>query len=222
MKGEFRYRLQYEKTDLVRYISHLDFVRVINRAIRRSGLPVTYTQGFNPHPVFKIAMPISVGVTSECEYMEIDLDENMDSQMIMDKFNSILPGGINIRKVLLQDGNLPDFNKITTACYRVCVEMTYANIPNIEAFMNLNEILILKKSKSKEQEVNIRPSIHHLSIEKTEGRFIDFIIEVSAGAAFNLKPELVIAAMKKYIEGFDYEFMQVHRLQLLSNSVQLI
>ncbi len=222
MKGKFRYRMCYEKGEQVRYISHLDFVRVINRAIRRSHLPVTYTQGFNPHPVFRIAMPISVGVTSECEYMEIDMEEYIEPQKAADAFNAIMPQGLNIKGACLLHEALQDFNAITTARYRVCVEMTNENTPDLVSFMGLDEVVMLKKSKSKEKEVNIRPDIHELTIDSKEGNIICFNIEVSSGSSYNLKPELVVDAMKKHLDAFDYTFLQVHRLALLTDGKALM
>ena len=81
MKGNFTYRLKYAKSENARYISHLDFVRVLNRTIKRSNLPVTYTEGFNPHPVMVVAMPIGVGATSEDEYIDIDFDNEKIDQV---------------------------------------------------------------------------------------------------------------------------------------------
>ena len=90
LKGNYTYRLRYEKTPAVRYISHLDFVRVLNRTVRRSGLPVTYTEGFNPHPVMMVAMPLSVGVTSEDEYIDIVIKqlEILDPKIIVNRITS--------------------------------------------------------------------------------------------------------------------------------------
>ena len=93
MKGNYTYRLLYEKGVNVRYISQLDFVRVLNRTVRRSGLPVTYTVGFNPHPVMTVAAPIPVGTTSVYECIDIDFDE---------KHRAVTPG----QSAVLYDGDI--------------------------------------------------------------------------------------------------------------------
>lgn len=222
LKGEFRYRIKYTKENPVRYISHLDFVRVVNRAVRRSGLAVTYTEGFNPHPVFKVAMPISVGVTSEYELMDMDFDSFTEPEIIENSFNSVMPDGIRITDVRLINSDFIDFNKINKARYRVCVELKSDKTPDIESFLRKDDIIVLKKSKSKEKQVNIRQDIHHLSIESKNTKYVSFIIEATAGNNNNVKPELVISAMEKYIEGFNVEFLQVHRLKMMADSGELI
>ena len=65
------YFLRYEKTENVKYVSHLDFVRMFGRALRRAHLPIAYSEGFNPHPLLTFALPLSVGYTSECEIIEL-------------------------------------------------------------------------------------------------------------------------------------------------------
>ena len=64
------YVLKYKRDERVKYISHLDFVRLFHRTVRRAGVSFLYSQGFNPHPIMTVAMPLSVGVTSDCEYLK--------------------------------------------------------------------------------------------------------------------------------------------------------
>ena len=87
------YVLKYSRDERVKYISHLDFIRTFHRTVRRAGLLMSFSQGFNPHPVMTIAMPLSVGVTSDSEYIKIGFQEDYSEQEIMEKLNVSLPVG---------------------------------------------------------------------------------------------------------------------------------
>lgn len=222
MKGKFTYRFLYEKNEAARYISHLDFVRLMGRALRRAALPVTYSEGYNPHPVMTVAMPISVGVTSQCEYIDIGLDESLKPSEVMERLNRVLPDGI----VMLAAKQLSEedlkFKAVDSAVYLVKVELKRELQVELSSFLSHDTIVVSKKSKSAVKDVDIKRDIRAVSIVHQEGRFIDFEVEVSAGGNYNLKPELVIAAMEKYIPGFEAEFVQVHRLQLLAKGDMLM
>ena len=77
-------------------MSHLDFVRMFGRAIRRAKLPIAYSEGFNPHPLLTFALPLSVGYTSECEILELVLSEDVPSREVMERLNEVLPEGVKI------------------------------------------------------------------------------------------------------------------------------
>lgn len=222
MKGKYTYRLRYEKTNDVRYISHLDFVRVLNRTVRRSGLPITYTEGFNPHPVMMVAMPISVGVTSEDEYIDIDFDEAVDEKTVMQRFNEAFGGGIVVSAVKRIGEDDLSLKKLNGAKYRVIVEQKGDKVPDIEAFLARDTIVVSKKSKSTIKDVDIKKDIKELKIVCVDGNYITLDMYVPAGNEYNVKPELVVDAMDKYIDGFDVLFVQSHRTALLCDGKQFI
>ncbi len=222
LKGKYTYRLNYEKTDAVRYISHLDFVRVLNRTVRRSDLPVTYTIGFNPHPVMVVALPLSVGTTSEDEYIDIDFDEKVDEQVVLQRFNKAFGGGIKVKRVkCLAEGDL-SFKKLNEASYKVTVEQAGETVPDIDAFLGLDSIVVSKKSKSAVKDVDIKKDIKRLEIIKSEGNYIQLSMTLPAGNEYNLKPELVVEAMGKYIPGFEAVFVQSHRVALMADGRSFI
>lgn len=222
MKGRFTYRLKYEKNNDARYISHLDFVRLIGRALRRAELPVTYTQGFNPHPVISVAAPISVGVTSECEYMDIGFDEALPVCELVDRLNRVLPSGIVVHKAKVLDPDDCKLSAITSARYLVKTEMKNTTPPGLDSFLGLSEIIVSKKSKSGVSDVDIKKGIYDLKLVSHDGLFADFEVEVAAGSGFNVKPELVFEAMQKYLPGFKIEFMLSHRLSLMAKGKALM
>ena len=89
-----RYLIKFTKEENIKFISHLDVLKTIQKNIRRAGLPVEFSQGFNPHMNTSIAQPLSVGVYSSGEYMDMILTTEMDEQEIVDKLNATAPSGI--------------------------------------------------------------------------------------------------------------------------------
>ena len=92
----YKYRAQLTKGDEIRYISHLDYAGVMERAIRRAKLPAAYTEGFNPHLKMSFASPLSLGVTSDAEYMDFELTKPLCQPEIFDKLAAALPPGIRL------------------------------------------------------------------------------------------------------------------------------
>ena len=205
------YYLRYKRDERVKYVSHLDFVRVFGRAIRRAHIPVAYSEGFNPHPLLGFALPLSVGYTSECEIIEIVLSEEMDPAEIMEKLNGVLPSGIEI--VSAHEGK-SNMKKLDIATYNVYPEKTPSGVC---AFMEMKEIFIEKKTKSGVKEVDIRPDIKDMKV--TLGKIE---MTLSAGSRANLKPEVVIAAMNKYIEGYNSGECFYHRKQIYDADMNII
>lgn len=95
----YKYRAQLTKGDEIRYISHLDYAGVMERAIRRAKLPAAYTEGFNPHLKMSFASPLSLGVTSDAEYMDFELTKPLCQPEIFDKLSGALPPGIRLIKL---------------------------------------------------------------------------------------------------------------------------
>lgn len=102
-----RYVIKFTKESSVKFISHLDLMRTIQRVIRRADLPMEYSKGFNPHMALSIAQPLSVGVYSDAEYMDIVLVEELEEKEIIDRLNAKTASGIkflNARKVITKEG----------------------------------------------------------------------------------------------------------------------
>ncbi len=205
------YYLRYEKTEKTKYVSHLDFVRMFGRAMRRAHLPIAFSEGFNPHPLLTFALPLSVGYTSECEILEIVLTEVVSPEEIMEKLNSVLPEGVKILSAHVGKSNM---KKLDIAHYEVYPEKTPAGVLD---FLLLKEIFIEKKTKSGIKEVDIRPDIKDIKVGLGK---IEMIL--SAGSRANLKPEVVIAAMNKYIDGYNSGDCKYHRKQIFDSEMNVI
>lgn len=204
------YILKYARDERVKYISHLDFIRLFHRAVRRANLEMTYSQGFNPHPIMTVALPLSVGVTSECEYMKIDFEQEYDEQYILDALNGSMPLGYKFLECTKLKAKEIDLTKINAILYRVDIETTIDF--DVAAFMANDSIEVMKKSKSGEKMSDIRPHIHSMNITKKDADSMTMEMKLSAGCVYNLKPDTVIDAMKKYSD-FDCTFYTVHRIK---------
>mgnify|MGYP003899452127 FL=1 len=160
-------RAKFTRGEELKYISHLDMMRMFERALRRSGLPVYYSQGFNPHPQIVFGLPLSVGVTSEAEYVDIDFSENIEPKQFIEILNRQLPEGLKILEANIRTSKSNIMAAISKASYEVLT--TISQNPDISEvnekllqFLSRNEILIKKESKGKVKDVNIRPMIHKL------------------------------------------------------------
>ena len=109
-------RLNFSKTGRAIYISHLDINRMMTRAVRRAKLPMWYTEGFNPHPYLTFALPLSLGQSSDCEYMDIRIEGDITDEEIMNRLNAVLPEGV---KILSVSAPVYDAKEIEKALYFV-------------------------------------------------------------------------------------------------------
>lgn len=203
------YILKYSRDDGVKYISHLDFMRLFHRTVRRSGLPFVFSQGFNPHPIMTVAQPLSVGVTSDCEFMKVGFDGEFSETELLERLNGALPTGYEILAARRVEGKEIDITKLDRAVYTVEIECE--NDIDIEGFLANTELKIMKKSKSGVKESNIRPYIYDLKFLSRKDGVSVYSMCLAVGSAYNLKPDSVIDAMEKYSPGFKAEFFSVHR-----------
>lgn len=207
------YIIKYGRDDRVKYISHLDFMRCFHRAVRRSPLQFVFSQGFNPHPVMTVAQPLSVGVTSESEYMKVGFDGDYDGDYIVKVLNSVMPPGFKVYAAKKSEGKELDITKLDRAVYVVEIECT-GNF-NADDFMKNKELKVMKKSKSGVKESDIREHIFYIKELSRANGILTLEMCVSVGSAYNLKPESVVDAMEKYSENFKSSFISVHRKKML-------
>lgn len=201
-----KYRIKYERNDDARFISHLDLMRTMNRALKRSGAPLEYTKGFNPHTIMTVALPLSVGITSECEYLDITFSDRVDTASLRDKLNGVMPSGIKVLEIRSAEEERA-FKYIDKAKY--VVRFTSDAAPDCEGFLAMGEAVITKKSKSGEKEENILPDIFLLTSRESDGiQEIEMLL--SAGSKRNLKPELVMSAIDKF-QNIGAKDITIHR-----------
>ena len=196
----------YKKGDMV-FISHLDLIRVFERAIRRAGIPVTYTQGFNPHPIMAFATALGIGVASEGEYIDIQLSADMDSELFMSRLNSVLPDGLKIiksKKISNKAESLMSI--ICSSIYLVKLKtkrlLNETDIKkHIGNLIDREVIIELKQKKQRRghrnkkpefREINIRPFIKDIELFLLNEHEILLKMHLAAGSRENLKPEVVV------------------------------
>lgn len=183
---------RYKKFGRAKYISHLDMVRVFTRVFRRGGIPVAYSEGFNPHPKISFALPLSVFYESECEIMLFSVTEDIEESELLMRFSSVMPEGLEVISVT---AGKPDVKRLTYASYNVYCAMPSSD--ELSAFLSLDSIIIPKKTKSGINDTDIKPDIADITLNEDCMTML-----LHAGSQANLKPDVVIAAMNKYIDGF--------------------
>lgn len=197
----------YKKGEMV-FVSHLDLIRIFERAIRRADIPVAYTQGFNPHPIMAFATALGVGVASEGEYIDIQLSDNMNSGLFMDKLNSVLPEGLRIIKSrVIADKAKSLMSIICSSTYLVKLKtkelLNEADInQRIENLLDKEVIMELRQKKHKRgrrrnsesgtKQINIRPLIRNIEPVSLDKYEILLKMHLATGSRGNLKPETVV------------------------------
>ena len=211
-----KYRFCYEKFGDAKYVSHLDLIRLFSRAFKRAGIPLTYSEGFNPHPKLAIGLPLSVGVTSECEYMDAETDRRLTMEDFKE-LNRKMPIGIQFSAMGERALGTKKLSDISYAVYRVTARCTKISGEALQEFLQKEQILIEKKTKRKEEEADILPDIGTLGIESETETGLVFSMTLAAGPSANLKPDLVLSAMAQYIEGFSVTEYDIHRVSILGS-----
>lgn len=219
-----RYLIKYTKCSDIKYVSHLELMRTIQRIFRRSELPVEYSKGFNPHIILSIAQPLSVGVYSKAEYMDVEFSEEVEGNHIKDQFNDNAPMGIkvvDVVKVKDKEGEkkLPQAMAAVEAA-RYTMELRCIDGKAVEeklnGLMKSSEWNIVKKSKKGEKEVNIKPLIKELKFNVRDNvLYIDTL--VTAGSKENLSAQLLEDYLKANIESLDKDaFTYIERIEMLA------
>ena len=162
-------RLLFEKTGSAVWMSHLDLMRLMQRAFKRAGLPLTHTHGFNPRPSVSIALPLSVGVESVCELLDFDLEGALPPlETIQTRLNAALVPGVAVRQVYMDGRKIRDL-----ALLRCRLGLEYdGGIPAgatdaIATLFARESLMVEKKSKNGILEQDIRPMIREMSVAQT-------------------------------------------------------
>lgn len=191
-------RLKFRKTGSLQYISHLDLQRTFYRVIERACLPVWYTKGFNPHAKLVFSTPLSVGTQSVCEYLDIRLDREMPCEEIMKRLNGELT-----EELCITDAYVPtsDFSEIAWADYdlEICTQNADAALVDAaESLLTSSPLMLTKKTKSGERELDIVPLIRDLKISlDADGKLLRLSCKLSASSTEYLNPEMLITALKQ-------------------------
>lgn len=201
-------RLRFSKQGQMKFIGHLDMVRYFQKVMRRSEVDVTYSEGFSPHQKMSFAAPLSVGVLSRGEYFDLEVNSTESSKVMLEKINAQNAEGVEVLSYkLLPDDAKNAMSVVAGADYKVYTDLFNQNM--LDAFMNQNQIIVLKKTKKSEKEVDIKPLIYNIKLED-DGIFM----QVAQGSASNLKPDLVMDAFAQFAQVTLPEYVTYERIDM--------
>ena len=214
-------RMSFQKTGMAKFISHLDTVRCITRAMKRANVPVWFTEGFNPHAFLTFAMPLSLGFESLCETVDFRLMEETDLNELAERINNALPVDITVKEIYTYETSP---NDIRWAEYKII----FNNPDNLllgqaEKILSADEIVVLKKSKKGrnkvEKEVNIKEHIKSFELNEDNGKLI-LITVLSSGTSVNINPMLLIGALVKDTQT-DEQDVDVIKVQSYTENMEI-
>ena len=197
-KWAMEVRMSFQKTGMAKFISHLDTVRCITRAMKRACVPIWYTEGFNPHAFLTFAMPLSLGFESLCETVDFRLMEEVHLEELAERINNALPVDITVKEIYVYETSP---NDIRWAEYKIIFNNPDALLlDKAESVLSADEIMVLKKAqqgrKKVEKEVNIKEHIKSFELNNEDGKLILNTV-LSAGTSININPMLLIGALVK-------------------------
>lgn len=223
-------RIKFRKYGVLKYIGHLDVMRFFQKAMRRADIPIAFTSGYSPHMIMSFAQPLGLGVTSEAEYLDIELAEPISSEDAIRKLNEVMVEGIDIVsfRQIHEDKKSSGMTIVAAADYLVVpkeAEHTALTEHNSRepvfpvswlqygaAFMAQPEIVVMKKTKRSEKEVDIKPMIYDFLMEPSGIR-----LTLAAGSEANLKPDLVMETFLKSIHEEEFP-VHYHRTEVYAKN----
>lgn len=215
-----KYRIKFSKYGAIKYIGHLDVMRYFQKAIRRAEIPVAYSEGFSPHQILSFAFPLSVGMTSEGEYFDVELTEEVDEECLVSKLQSTMVDGIDVLKAR----KLPDKSEncmaaVFAAKYQVVIEDDIELPEDYEnQFIDYFGQMTIPVNKPKKKgggtiSIDLKDFLYEFSIN---GKNIFFT--VNASSSNNIKPDFVMSCFYESM-GFaapEYSY-RIHRIDILGN-----
>ena len=214
-------RLRFSKTDQAKYISHLDTNRVFSRAFARAKINLWFTEGFNPHPYMSFSLPLSLGVESLCENVDIRILDDMPYDEIKSRMNDSLPMGIRVVDVY---DDFMDCHDIAYSDYVYKFEFkdNELALEKIKAVLDSDEIMAQKKGKKGKRRIlkenNIKEFIVSYSVS-VRGENIVLNTRLLAGPEKNLNPSLLFDTIIRLID-MDFEWKSISRIRLLTKDLK--
>lgn len=212
-------RIKFSKYGPIRYIGHLDVMRFFQKAVRRAEIDVTYTKGFSPHQVMSFAAPLSVGLTSVGEYMDLEVNSLESCEDLMNRLNAASVPGLEVLSVkVLPDNAQNAMASVAAAKYQVsfkegkCPDLKITN-EIITDFMKNDQILYTKETKKGERQLDLKVGIYEFYEENG-----DLFMLLDASSSGNIKPAQVLdALLMKYNESLKDNALKIHRLETYLN-----
>lgn len=213
-------RLRFTKTGRAIYISHLDLMRTMQRAFLRAGMPLRYSEGFNPHAQISILLPLSVGVESQCELMDFRLTAGVPLDEIPARLTAVMPEGIEVVEAYEEAGKPRDLKWLRVKgrfCYdnRTVEEATAA----LQAFYARDSIVVTKKTKRGMGEIDLVPAID--SIRFREGRDCVIVDAVISAQEPTLNPDLLAGALRQLQPELAPDYAAFRRIEVFDSKKEI-
>ena len=203
-------RLRFEKTGRAVYISHLDLMATMQRAFSRAGLELKYSEGFNPHPLISILLPLSVGTASVCELMDFRLKEDIDLRTLPARLTAVLPEGIRVTEAYPAEQNSARL-KWLDVTGRLEYDHGAPAPEELQAFFSREELVIEKKTKRGQGQSDIRPAIDRI-VFSADGADRILSARISAQEP-TLNPDHLIQALRQLQRELAPDFVEFMRLE---------
>lgn len=201
-----RLRLMITKEEEIGFISHLDYARTIERSIRRAHIPAAYSEGFNPHMKIAFASALAVGVTSEAEYLDIELTDAVDLQTAVDALRDHMPAGITIKRAAYVLPQTPALMAtVNLAAYRITVPLKQdAQFDGVKECINdfnvAKRVFYIKESPKKgKKEIDVKQYVDYVK-HTLLGKNVELVFEVKITPTGSIKPGEVLDALKTLYE----------------------
>ena len=209
-----RLRLKFRRGDEVKYISHLDLMRLWDRALRRAGIPLAYSEGFTPHPRISLGSPLPIGVTSEAELMDINLSRAVSPHYLIRTVGGQLPGGIDLVEVQQMPLTSPSLqSQLRYAEYHVVVETSRTEEEMQTSIVSLLQAESLPWQHMRDtgpRHYDLRPLVKHIWLMGREGSQFKLGMRLRCDPQGTGRPEQVAAAL-----GLPERPISIHRARLI-------
>ena len=221
-------RIKFRKYGALRFIGHLDVMRFFQKVMRRADIPIAFTGGYSPHMIMSFASPLGIGLSSDGEYFDIELSAPINSGEAVRRMNEACVEGIEVVsfRQIPEEKKMTGMTILAAADYLVQPKNSSGFLPEdwtarFETFLAQSQIRIVKQTKRSEKEVDIRPMIYNWEIR---GNAV--FMQLAAGSAQNLKPDLVMEAFCRYLDpgpdgqktDFSSEAFQYHRMEMYADA----
>lgn len=189
-----RVRVRFSRQGRLKFIGHLDMMRCFQREIAKAGIDVSYSEGMSPHMIMSFALPLGVGMTSDSEYVDVDLNSSFSGEEMIRRLNEGAPDGIHyisareIPVLKSEKGMVVAARADYTIRFRPGYEWDDGWKEDFARFMAQDEILTVKKTKKTERTMNLKEFIYGWSLER------EFTLALAAGSENNVRPELLLDA----------------------------
>ncbi len=197
-------RIKFRKYGTMKFIGHLDVMRYFQKAIRRAEVNIRYSEGFSPHQIMSFAAPLGVGITSNGEYVDIEVHSTGTTAEMLERLNAVMAEGFEIAEYkLLPDTAANAMSSVAAADYTLTFRPGYEPeeesaeewFKKLTAFFDQPQVMVLKKTKKGEKEMDLKPLIYDLGvIAGNDAAQAQLFMKISTGSASNIKLELLLDA----------------------------